>query len=226
MTAAPSLRVLFRDARWLAVDKPPGLPTTPSPNARSLVDRVREELAPAAQVWHPLSRLDHDVTGAVLFALDRDATRIADRARELPEGYRRAYLALVQPAPASLEFVWDWDVGVDPRDPHRRLADAGRDRQTAHTTGRVEDRRGAVGRLALRPVTGRTHQLRVHAHRAGCPILGDRTYAGARRVVAADGAVRSVPRVMLHCAHVALDGGPSVHADPPEDFEALWGGLA
>jgi 23S rRNA-/tRNA-specific pseudouridylate synthase len=223
--SAPPLRVLLRDVRWLAVDKPPGLPTTPGTSGISLVDRVRTELAPGASVLHPLSRLDHDVTGVVLFALDRDAALHADRARAREEGYRRTYLALVSPPPARDEFVWDWPIGVDPADPHRRVADRGRDPQTARTVGHVRELRGGVGFAELHPVTGRTHQLRVHARRAGCPIVGDRTYGGARRIARSDGEVIAIPRVLLHCAQLALEGGPTVRSQVPEDFTRCWESL-
>jgi 23S rRNA-/tRNA-specific pseudouridylate synthase len=77
-------------------------------------------------------------------------------------------------------------------------------------------------------VTGRTHQLRVHAAAAHTPLLGDTTYGGPRRLLAADGSVHSVPRVALHAAAVELvhAGQPlRVEAPFPADLVALWESL-
>jgi 23S rRNA-/tRNA-specific pseudouridylate synthase len=79
----------------------------------------------------------------------------------------------------------------------------------------------------LRPETGRTHQLRVHAAAHGAPLLGDVSYGGPRRVVLGDGRVITPRRVMLHCAFVRIDGigegiGRGFVCDPPEDFAETW----
>lgn len=223
MNPVPTLRVIHRDARWLAVEKPSGITTTPLKGGPSLVELVRETLAPQGDALHPLSRLDFDVTGVVLFALTRDATRLA--ADEKRAGrYRRVYHALVSPPPADERARWSWPIGVDPRNAHRRAV-GGRDPEPAESAVFVKARRGEVAWLALEPRTGRTHQLRVHCAHAGSPVLGDRTYGGARRITLPDGAVLGAPRVMLHCAEVSVQGGPSVSSPWPEDFNAVWSAL-
>jgi 23S rRNA pseudouridine955/2504/2580 synthase/23S rRNA pseudouridine1911/1915/1917 synthase len=58
--------------------------------------------------------------------------------------------------------------------------------------------------LALEPVTGRTHQLRVHAAHAGAPLLGDRVYGGPSRVTLASGSVVVFDRIALHAARVRV----------------------
>lgn len=224
MSAGAAPRVIHRDARWLAVEKPSGLTTTPLDGAASLVQLVRETLGVQGDVLHPLSRLDYDVTGVVLFALTREATRAAAEAKR-EGGYARVYHALVSPPPAADEAVWREPIGVDPRNPHRRVV-GGRDPEAAESAMRVRARRSGVAWLELRPRTGRTHQLRVHCAHAGCPLLGDRSYGGARRITLANGAVLPAGRVMLHCAEVSLRGGPTVACPWPEDLRALWEGLA
>jgi len=84
--------------------------------------------------------------------------------------------------------------------------------------------------LALTPVTGRTHQLRVHAARAGSPLLGDPRYGGARRVTRGDGVVVAAARTMLHCAEVTLDldggGAPlRLRSPAPPDLARVWADL-
>jgi 23S rRNA pseudouridine1911/1915/1917 synthase len=81
--------------------------------------------------------------------------------------------------------------------------------------------------LLLRPQTGRTHQLRVHAAAAGVPLLGDRHYGGAMRVVLPDGRVVRAARVILHCARLKLPsigaGAPlTIDAPVPEDMRELF----
>ena len=216
-------RVLFRDARWLAVEKPSGITTTPLEGSRSLVELVRETLAPQGDVLHPLSRLDYDVTGVVLFALTRDATRLAAEVKR--EGrYARTYHALVSPPPKEPAAVWREPIGIDPRNAHRRVV-GGREPESAESEMTLRERRGEVAWLVLHPRTGRTHQLRVHCAHAGCPLLGDRTYGGAKRLTLSNGAVLAAGRVMLHCAEVSLPGGPSLRAPWPDDLRTLWESL-
>lgn len=221
MSAAP--KVIHRDARWLAVEKPAGVTTTPLKGSVSLVELVRETLAPQGDALHPLSRLDYEVTGVVLFALTREATkRAADAKRD--GRYRRVYHALVSPPPSAEQMRWTWPIGVDPRNPHRRVV-GGRDPESAESEVFVKARRREVAWLALEPKTGRTHQLRVHCAHAGHPVLGDRSYGGARRITLDDGTVLGASRVLLHCAEVSVQGGPSVASPWPDDFNALWSAL-
>jgi 23S rRNA-/tRNA-specific pseudouridylate synthase len=78
--------------------------------------------------------------------------------------------------------------------------------------------------LALEPVTGRTHQLRVHASHASSPLYGDAAYGGPRKIVRTDGSVEALGRVALHAAWVQLplEGGLRVEAPIPEELVSLW----
>jgi 23S rRNA pseudouridine955/2504/2580 synthase/23S rRNA pseudouridine1911/1915/1917 synthase len=110
-------------------------------------------------------------------------------------------------------------------EPHAK----GKRSRTASTDYRVLAETPHAALLWLEPRTGRTHQLRVHAARAGRPLLGDRHYGGSGRVVLADGRVLSARRTMLHCARlrlpdVARGGELDLWCPPPEDFRALWRG--
>lgn len=221
------LRVLYRDGRFIACDKPSGVLTTRGDegDGESLTERVRRELCPDAEVVHPLSRLDFDVSGVVVFAISYEATQRAANARAAGQ-YQREYHAMVNPALTERSAEWTWSIGVDPRNPTRRVAGGGREREDARTIARERERRGEVSLVELVPMTGRTHQLRVHCAKAGHAIVGDRTYRGARRIIRDDGAVLSVSRAMLHCARVSIAGDVVVEARWHDDFASLWSALA
>jgi 23S rRNA-/tRNA-specific pseudouridylate synthase len=83
--------------------------------------------------------------------------------------------------------------------------------------------------LALEPVTGRTHQLRIHAAHAGMSILGDRTYGGDTRVTFPSGRVVRLGRIALHAGRVVVPrragGSIDLRAEVPTLLRELWTAL-
>ncbi len=79
--------------------------------------------------------------------------------------------------------------------------------------------------LAAWPVTGRTHQIRVHASHAGAPLIGDRDYGAARTLVLPSGKVLAFERIALHCAHVRVADIVDVRAPVPAELRDLWRAL-
>ncbi|MFH0945489.1 MAG: pseudouridine synthase [Planctomycetota bacterium] len=159
--APPGIDILQRGADFCVVDKPagwPSLPATPGGrSARALVANILN--LPEESVW-PCHRLDGDVSGAWLLALTQEAASRLSVAFQ--EGrVQKEYRALV-PAPSfsSGRFL----AGID-----------GKPAETRFET--VRDL-GPISELSLSPVTGRTHQLRIHLAEAGSPILGDPLYGG------------------------------------------------
>ena len=90
---------------------------------------------------------------------------------------------------------------------------------------------GKVTLLALSPVTGRTHQLRVHASHLGAPLLGDKTYGGPTRLALGTGKILGLARIYLHCAGVRfpLVGAPSgilsLRSEVPAALLEAWSAL-
>jgi 23S rRNA-/tRNA-specific pseudouridylate synthase len=209
--AAASLAIVHRDAHYIAVAKPSGIATTAPDGGPSLFALMRE-LDPRAPQLHPLSRLDTQVTGLVVFARTAAANALVLEARRAGR-VRRRYVGLSRRAPEPAEGDWRAAIGIDPRDPKRRRAlpegATGPGVKDAHTRYRVRALTEALVALDLWPQTGRTHQLRVHASHAGVPLLGDVAYGGERRIVLANGRILSAGRVMLHCAEVSMP-----HPDP------------
>jgi len=231
--AEPALPVPFvllhRDA-LLAVDKPAGIPTIPDlEGARgSLLDLAARAVHENPADLHPTSRLDRDVSGVVTFTLDDVARRRVQQAR-VRGTYRRLYLALGSGNLDRDRDVWDWAISRDP-DPRKRRASDPPTSDSKPAVSRAVVLRRSPGHvlLALAPETGRTHQLRIHAARAGVPLLGDVAYGGSRRLTASNGAVQSLDRIALHCAAVDIDLGRekiSLRSPVPPSFAALLAAL-
>ena len=216
--------IIHHDERLLIVHKPPGLPTTaPTLTDPCLVRWVRDRF-PDLQA-HATSRLDSQVSGLVTFALDRDINRHLLDARRAGT-YERVYLGITINALPVDQGEWAWPISIDPRNPKRRVAGQGRGTREARTHYEVAARTPSATLLRLRPRTGRTHQLRVHAAEAGTPLFGDSLYQGERRKVLPDGRVVTARRVMLHCASVSFPplSGERMHFEAPlrPDMNRLW----
>ncbi|MGO9714875.1 MAG: RluA family pseudouridine synthase [Polyangiaceae bacterium] len=212
--------VLARGEGWVAMDKPAGLPTIPDQEgaAHALLYLAARSLSMDPARLHATSRLDRDVSGVVVFALDRDA---AERIRRLREEHRygRRYLAIAARPPEPL--AGSWSVPIGRADNPRHRAANGRDAVEATTHYAVVDQAPPYALLALSPVTGRTHQLRVHASHAGAPLLGDRAYGGPSRATLSNGRVLAFDRIALHAARITL-GDTVIESPVPEKLRALW----
>jgi len=217
-------RILLEQDGIVAAYKPAAMPTVADHRGASgtLEQEIAAMLGPPGRVLAPTSRLDVGVSGVVLFAADEGARKRLSRARD--EGhYRRHYVAVASGAPADAHGVWTWAIGRD-RDPRRRRVD-GRDAVAAETSYEIAARTSMATLLAVEPRTGRTHQIRVHAKTAGCPLFGDDAYGGPVRIVSERGAVRALARIALHAAWVEVPMGTQtlrVEAPIPEDLATIW----
>ena len=198
--------LVHRDADLLVLNKPSGLPTT-SPDGQNCLASWARAFDRGAARMHASSRLDAEVTGLVTFArTDRAIAALIEARRK--GTYMRCYLGIAGSAPQPERGAWRWEIAKDPRNARRRVAQpegSARGVQ-AESRYRVLCVLPQAALLGLWPQTGRTHQLRVHAAEAGAALLGDKHYAGATRVVLANGRVLRASRVMLHCARLTLPG--------------------
>ncbi|KQO78247.1 RluA family pseudouridine synthase [Methylobacterium sp. Leaf88] len=175
-------RLLYRDALVLVIDKPAGLPVHPGPKGGATLtdhlDALRFGLPRRPEAAH---RLDRDTSGCL--ALGRHAKALArlNRLFAASGTVEKTYWALVEGGPETeageiaLSLARRSD---DPRSWWMKVDPAG---DAALTRFAVLGRGGGLTWLALSPVTGRTHQLRVHCAAMGFPILGDPIYGTAPR---------------------------------------------
>ena len=172
-----SLEILYEDEALLALDKPAGLLMHPSfyrdtgTLANYVLGYYRRTHQPCAV--HPVSRLDRDTFGVVLLA--KNAHIHAKMMEALQTGQvQKTYEALVWGSPAEDAGFWDFPIAR--KGGESLLREVRADGQAAKTRFRVMKRFETCSHLELEPVTGRTHQLRVHCAHIGCPILGDPQY--------------------------------------------------
>ena len=226
-----TLPLLFQDDDYVAVAKPAGIPTVPSLEGSrgSLLDIVARQLGLSDKALHVTSRLDRLVSGVVTLAKSPAAAQRILQAREAGTHARR-YVALGMLAPGAdaLDGAWTFAIGRHRKSALLRAVNGPEAKPARSRVRFVAEAGSRVWLLALAPETGRTHQLRVHASHAGVPLLGDRDYGGAARLVLAGGRVVALARVALHCARVAVPrrgGVVSVGAPVAPEITSLWASL-
>ena len=168
------LTVLYEDEHLLAVDKPAGMLIHPSRSrfTGTLANFVQGYYQKTGQTcaFHPLTRLDRDTFGVVLLAKNAHIHSLLSTRGDM----QKIYHALVWGCPEAPSGVIDAPIARLPLPSLlRQVHPEGKPSVTEYT---LLERRGDISRLALRPITGRTHQLRVHCAYMGFPILGDPQY--------------------------------------------------
>ncbi|MFM7802343.1 MAG: RluA family pseudouridine synthase [Limnohabitans sp.] len=199
------LHVWFADAHLVVVDKPANLLSVPGrgPDKLDCVLHRLHHTHPGALVVH---RLDMATSGLMVFALHADSQRALSQmfaARQV----QKKYLAWVHgklPIQAAwqtidLPLMADW-----PNRPLQKVDPQGKPSVTQWRCTQHHDRNDA-SLLQLKPLTGRSHQLRVHLQAIGHPIYGDHFYAPAPH---------DSPRLMLHACDLGF-----VHPQNPESLD-------
>ena len=173
------LTVLYEDAHLLAVDKPAGMLIHPSRSrfdgtlANFVLGYYRRTGQQSA--FHPLTRLDRDTYGVVLLAKNAHVHTLLQQC-----AVRKTYHALTFGGPAEDAGTIDAPIARLPLPSLLRHVHP--DGKTSVTEYKVLERNGTVCKLELRPITGRTHQLRVHCAHMGFPILGDPQYGSEESI--------------------------------------------
>jgi tRNA pseudouridine32 synthase/23S rRNA pseudouridine746 synthase len=208
--------LLYRDAMMLVIDKPAGLPSHRGPQAKRRVIPVLTDHLDALRFGLPrrpeaAHRLDKDTSGCLI--LGRHPRAMAELNQMFRDGkIAKSYWAIVQGGPEAESGLIDlalakrapdrgWWMKVDPN---------GLPSQTRYQVmGRGRGEAGPLAWLELEPLTGRTHQLRVHCAESGWPMLGDEIYGDAPR--------EGGPGLQLHARSVTV---PLYRKKPPIQIEA------
>jgi tRNA pseudouridine32 synthase/23S rRNA pseudouridine746 synthase len=190
----PYLNVLHVDDDILVVDKQSGLLTVPGkdPSLWDCIEHRARQKWPTAGIVH---RLDKDTSGVLVLALNKRAHgRIGSQFehRKTTKSYIARVAGLMQDDTGLVDLPLATDWANKPR--QRVDHENGRPSQTEW---RVLEREREATRVRLHPLTGRTHQLRVHMKAIGHVILGDAFYAGPEIRAAAD-------RLQLHAAELGF----------------------
>lgn len=204
--AEPALRIVLLDEDLVVVDKPAGMPSVPARTPHDPLD-VATVLAAGELADRPrpeaVHRLDRDTSGLLILARTTRARAALGRAFE-GGLVRKSYRALLTGRLPVPEGVIHLPLAPDVAAPPRQRVDPilGRPATSRWRVVNGEGLPDGVTAVDLIPVTGRSHQLRVHMAWLGCPVLGDRLY----------GAPPSLGRLWLHAACLTFPHPASGHA--------------
>ena len=223
--------VLFEDEDLIVVDKPPGLPTQPTlDEAREnlflsvkkyLAQRVHQSITDVYLGLH--HRLDRDTSGVILFTKSKRANPgVADLfAKHLAQKTYQALCSVDRGAQVKESWVVRNYLGKDRGSGAKanRYCSVRSGGDFAHTEFKLLERYGDLIRVEAKPLTGRTHQIRVHLSEAGFPILGDPHYGGQKSIFSF-----TIPRVMLHASsltfpHPVHKKELTITSPLPDDFK-------
>lgn len=218
-TALAETMVIHRDAQAIVLNKPPGLATQggtkTTEHVDGLLDALQFDLEGRPKLVH---RLDKDTSGALLVA------RTARAAAYFSKSFsgrtaRKIYWALVTGVPDIADGLIDLPIAKQPGTGGEKMHVSEHEGQPSRSRYRVIERAGnRAAWVELQPLTGRTHQLRVHMAAIGHPIVGDGKYGGADAFLTG-----GVSRKMhLHARRIRIDhpdgGRVDVTAELPEHF--------
>ena len=181
-----SIAILYEDRSVLAIDKPAGWMLVPynwDKTGRNLQLAISSAILGGAYWARSRSlrflkyvhRLDAETTGILLFGKSAGAVRSYGELFESRRMHKR-YLAVVRDTSRAKQDEWVCraKLGPDPKEHGRHQVDPGG--KDAETHFKVIERRNGLALIEAKPVTGRTHQIRLHLEHAGLPIVGDTMY--------------------------------------------------
>ncbi|MFW0776411.1 MAG: RluA family pseudouridine synthase [Rickettsiales bacterium] len=210
--------VLFKNKHVIVINKPFGLPvqggSKVSKSVDDMLDGLMFDMTERPKLVH---RLDRDTSGVLVLARTSKAASVLSRAFS-GKTAEKTYWALVNNVPEKFKGLIDYKLikAVQAESSHERVAIDDEDGKYAQTEYKVLD---ALARkfafMELKPLTGRTHQLRVHMQAIGCSIVGDHKYGGSMEDATAIGVEN---KLHLHARHIhipGMGGVPAVNVTAP-----------
>jgi RluA family pseudouridine synthase len=211
------MQILYQDASVVVINKPANLSVLPEgweKDASFLVKILEEDYS---KVW-VVHRIDKITSGVIVFALTAEAHRSLNIQFEKHE-VEKVYHALVNGIPKWEEKTTKFPLRVNVGHRHRTVVD---DRRGVRSETRFKllERYQAAALVEASPMTGRTHQIRVHAYALGYPLLGDILYNAPETDLIARPALHAYS---LTFTHPETGKRATFQADYPNDFQRALG---
>jgi 23S rRNA pseudouridine955/2504/2580 synthase/23S rRNA pseudouridine1911/1915/1917 synthase len=213
------MNILYKDEHLLVINKPAALSVLPEgwePDAPYLVKMLEQEYS---KIW-VIHRIDKITSGVLVFALTADAHRSLNIQFE-KRLVDKKYHAIVNGLPMWDEKVTRFPLRVNVGHKHRTMVD-NKNGVKSETHFKVLKRGAKLSLLEAVPMTGRTHQIRVHAYALGFPLLGDTLYSAPETDL--------IQRPALHAysltvSHPVTNERMTFSAPYPEDFQSALSAL-
>ena len=213
--AGQTLPVVYEDDHVVVINKPSGVLSHAKgaiTSEFSVAEFVRPRMNGTDDGNRPgiVHRLDRATSGAMICAKDSETKRSLQKQFQDRKAHKK-YLAIVDGVPKHLEAKIDLPIERNPKIPSTfRVGAQGKSAQTIYRVLAHNDKYSVI---ELQPLTGRTHQLRVHLAHIGTPIVGDELYGGSKS---------PINRLCLHASSLEITIPTSqrrtFEADPPEDL--------
>ena len=210
----PKMNIIHKDEHILVIDKPAGLSVLPDgweKDAPYLLQMLEEG---HGKLW-VVHRLDKTTSGVMIFARDAEAHRALNLQFEHHET-EKIYHALIEGNPQWSEKIAKHPLRVNVGHKHRTAVDD-KNGKPSETQFKVMKRYQASALIEAKPMTGRTHQIRVHAYALGYPLLGDMLYG------AEETSIITRPALHAHSLTIHLNGDQMIFKAPyPDDFRMAF----
>jgi RluA family pseudouridine synthase len=206
------MQIIHLDEHILVINKPAGLPVLPDgweKNAPYLVKMLEEEYGKIFIVH----RLDKVTSGVMVFARTAEAHRSLNMQFESHEA-EKVYHAIMEGEPKWNEKITKFPLRANVGKKHRTMVDA-KNGKPSETRYKILKRYQDGALVEARPMTGRTHQVRVHAYALGHPLVGDVLYNAMETDVISRPALHAYS---LTITHPATNERLTFKAERPEDF--------
>jgi len=217
--------VIYEDDALFVLNKPAGLATQGGTGQQRHLDGMLAGLqadgGPRPRLVH---RLDKDTSGALLVAKTVQAAGVLAKAFQSKDSDKR-YWALVMGIPEQREGRISMKMEKAPGRAGERMVRSASGQNSTTEYEVIDNAAGRTAWLALKPITGRTHQLRLHCSEMGTPIVGDGKYGGKEAFLT--GAISRKLHLHSHSIRFPHPGGGMMHVTAPlsphmaESFEAL-----